>query len=55
MARYKGLGIWPADPRFPRAAFDRLGEAMVSSGVIRAIPPFEACVDLALEAEALGA
>lgn len=54
MARYQALGLWPADPRFPRAAFDRLGEAMVSGGVIDRIPPFEACVDLALEAEALG-
>ena len=53
MARYQSLGIWPADPRFPRAAFDRLGEAMVSSGVMAAIPPFDACVDTAIAEEAL--
>jgi NitT/TauT family transport system substrate-binding protein len=51
--RYQALGIWPADPRFPRAAFDRLGEAMVSAGVMPAVPPFEACVDAAVVEEAL--
>jgi len=53
MARYQALGIWPPDPRFPRDAFDRLGEAMVSAGVIPAVPPFEACVDASIVEEAL--
>lgn len=53
MRRYQSLELWPATPRFPRAAFDRLGEAMVSSGVMAAIPPFEACVDAAIVEEAL--
>jgi NitT/TauT family transport system substrate-binding protein len=55
MARYQGIGIWPADPCFLRAAFDRLGEAMLSSGVIDHVPAFDSCVDLALESEALAA
>jgi NitT/TauT family transport system substrate-binding protein len=56
MARYAALGIWPPDPRFPCAAFDRLGEAMVSAGVLpNGVPAFEACVDSAIVEEALAA
>ena len=53
MARYAALCIWPADPRFPRTAFDRLGQAMVSAGVMTAVPAFEDCVDAAIVEEAL--
>ncbi|WP_158292291.1 ABC transporter substrate-binding protein [Paracraurococcus ruber] len=53
IARYQGLGLWDAGPRFPRAAFDRLGAAMLASGVIPHVPPFEACVDDAIVEEAL--
>ena len=53
VARYQALGIWPADPRFPREAFERLGGAMQGAGIIPAIPPFEACVDDAIVEEAL--
>ncbi len=55
MARFQALQIWPADPRFPQAAFQRLGEAMLSSRVIGHIPAFEACVDNTLVEEALRA
>jgi NitT/TauT family transport system substrate-binding protein len=55
MARYQALGIWPPDPRLPEAAFRRLGEAMVSAGVISAIPPFADCVDAAIVEDALAA
>jgi NitT/TauT family transport system substrate-binding protein len=55
MARYQALGLWPPNPRFPRAAFDRLGQAMVAAGVMPAIPPYEACVDAAIVEEALTA
>ena len=55
IARYQSLGLWPETPLFPRAAQQRLGEAMVSSGAMTHIPPFEACVDEAITAEALAA
>jgi NitT/TauT family transport system substrate-binding protein len=56
MARYAALGIWPPDPRFPRDAFDRLGEAMASAGVLpQGVPAFEDCVDSAIVEEALAA
>jgi len=53
MDRYRRLGIWPATPRFPRDALERLAQAMISSGVMDRMPPFEACVDTAIEEEAL--
>ena len=54
MDRYQKLGIWPATPRFPREALERLAQAMISSGAMTHMPPFEACVDTAIEEEALG-
>jgi NitT/TauT family transport system substrate-binding protein len=53
MDRYQKLGIWAATPRFPRAALERLAQAMISSGAMTHMPPFEACVDTAIEDEAL--
>ena len=53
IARYQSLGLWEAGPAFPREAFDRLGAAMLAAGAITHVPPFEDCVDTALEAEAL--
>lgn len=53
MDRYQRLGIWPETPRFPRDALDRLAQAMISAGVMTRMPPFEACVDAAIESEAL--
>ncbi|SDC39436.1 ABC transporter substrate-binding protein [Belnapia rosea] len=53
IARYQALGLWEAGPAFPRKAFDRLGAAMLAAGAIAHVPPFEDCVDTALEAEAL--
>ena len=55
MDRYQRLGIWPETPRFPREALERLAAAMLSAGVMAAMPPFEACVDIAIEDEALSA
>ncbi|MBX9701269.1 MAG: ABC transporter substrate-binding protein [Acetobacteraceae bacterium] len=55
MDRYQRLGIWPATPRFPRDALERLAGAMISSGVMAHMPPFEDCVDTAIEDEALAA
>lgn len=54
LARYQGLGLWPATPHFPRAAFDQLQGAMRSAGVITGAPAFEACVDEAIVTRALG-
>ncbi len=53
ISRYQGLGLWPATPHFPRAAQQRLGEAMVSSGAMTHIPAYEACVDDSLVDDAL--
>jgi len=55
ISRYQGLGLWPATPHFPRAAQQRLGEAMVSSGAMTHIPAYEACVDDSLVDDALAA
>lgn len=53
MDRYQRLRIWADTPRFPRDALDRLAQAMISAGVMTRMPPFEACVDAAIESEAL--
>ncbi|WP_137128227.1 ABC transporter substrate-binding protein [Roseomonas sp. HF4] len=54
LARYQGLGLWPATPHFPRAAFDQLQGAMRSASILKGAPAFEACVDEAIVARALG-
>jgi NitT/TauT family transport system substrate-binding protein len=54
VARYRSLGIWTATPHFPPAALERLAGAMIGAGAMASFPGFEACVDAALEAEALG-
>ena len=53
IARYQRLGIWPDEPRFTQPAFDRLQGAMLGAGVVTRAPGFAACVDAAIEAEAL--
>jgi NitT/TauT family transport system substrate-binding protein len=53
VARYKELGIWSADPRYPREAFERLQAAMLSAGAIRRAPGFAACTETALVEAAL--
>lgn len=53
LARYQGLRLWSPTPRFPRDAFERLRDAMLSCGVIASAPSFELCVDEALVEEAL--
>ena len=53
IARYQALGLWEAGPAFPRAAFETLGAAMLAAGAISHVPPFEACVDQEIVAEAL--
>jgi NitT/TauT family transport system substrate-binding protein len=54
LARYQSVALWPATPHFPRAAFDQLQGAMRSAGIIKGAPAFEACVDEAIVARALG-
>jgi NitT/TauT family transport system substrate-binding protein len=53
IARYRSLGIWATTPRFPRDAFETLEAAMLGAGAIARNPGFEACVDSAIEEEAL--
>jgi NitT/TauT family transport system substrate-binding protein len=53
IARYKALGIWAATPRFPRDAFEMLEASMLGAGAIARRPGFDACVDTAIEEEAL--
>lgn len=54
LARYQRNGIWNPTPHFPRAAFERLRDAMKACGVITREPGFEECVDEAIVARALG-
>lgn len=53
VARYKALGIWAADPRYPREAFERLRAAMLSAGAIGHAPDFAACTETELVEAAL--
>lgn len=53
IARYQALGLWDAGPAFPQEAFDRLGAAMLASGVIPHVPPFEDCVDNTIVQDAI--
>jgi NitT/TauT family transport system substrate-binding protein len=53
VARYQEAGLWTDGPRFPRAAFDALGAAMLRAGALPHIPDFPLCVDEAVVEEAL--
>ncbi|WP_431281956.1 ABC transporter substrate-binding protein [Humitalea sp. 24SJ18S-53] len=52
--RYQALGIWATTPVFSRIAFNRLQESMLAAGAIATAPGFDACVDPAITADALG-
>lgn len=45
VARYAGLGLWPAEPQMPPEAMDRLAAAMVTAGVMAADPGRAVWVD----------
>lgn len=47
-ARYKALGIWSANPRLPRAGYDRLLASLVSGGFVSPGTPYEVAVDNSL-------
>ncbi len=51
--RYRRLGLYAPDPVMRREAFDRLQEAMLSSGVLQRAVAFEICVDNSLAAATL--
>jgi NitT/TauT family transport system substrate-binding protein len=53
IGRYKRLELWSRTPHFPKEAFENLESAMIAAGAITRRPGFAACVDTALEAEAL--
>ncbi len=53
IARYQALDLWGEGPRFPKAALDRLGQAMIAAGAMHSMPAFEDCVDNAIVEEAL--
>lgn len=53
VARYLAVGIWSANPRFPRDAFETLEAAMLGAGAIQRAPGFDACVDEAVVEDAL--
>jgi NitT/TauT family transport system substrate-binding protein len=53
LARYRGQGVWGADPVLPEDGFDRLRRGLVSGGFIRRAIPFEDCVDNRLALRAL--
>lgn len=54
VARYRALGVWTADPRFPPAALARLEAAMLSAGAIRRTPGFAGLVAEEVTEAALG-
>ena len=43
--RYKSLGIWAADPRLPRAGYNRLLASLVSGGFVAPGTPYDVAVD----------
>ena len=43
--RYRGLQLYGPDPVTRREGFDRLAAAMLSGGALKALIPFEDCVD----------
>jgi len=53
VARYQDVGLWGDGPRFPRPAFDALGEAMLRAKTLPHMPAFELCVDEAVVEEAM--
>jgi hypothetical protein len=53
IARYQALDLWGEGPRFPKAALERLGQAMIAAGAMHSMPAFEDCVDNAIVEEAL--
>lgn len=53
IARYRALGVWTRDPRFPPEALARLEAAMLSAGAIRRSPGFAGLVAEDLTEEAL--
>ena len=46
--RYRALGLYGPDPVTRREGFDRLAAAMLSGGALKALIPFEECVDNSL-------
>lgn len=53
IARYRGLGIWTADPHFPPEPFNRLQSSMRSGGAISREPGYDRCVDEVIVVAAL--
>jgi NitT/TauT family transport system substrate-binding protein len=53
IARYRGLGVWTADPHFPAEPWNRLEASMLSAGAIRRAPGYAHCVDDAIVTAAL--
>jgi len=45
LTRYFGLGIWSTSPHVSRESFDRLGQAMLGAGLVKALPEYDRCVD----------
>lgn len=52
LTRYYGLGIWSTSPHVSRESFDRLGQAMLGAGLVKAPPEYERCVDRTIVDEA---
>ena len=51
--RYRALELYGPDPVTRREGFDRLAAAMVSGGALKALIPFEDCVDNSLAEQAV--
>jgi NitT/TauT family transport system substrate-binding protein len=53
LARYKGQGVWGNDPILPEDGFDRLRRALLGSGFLKRVVPYDECVDNSLAEEAI--
>ena len=52
--RYRALGVWTTNPRFPPEALERLEAAMLSAGAIRRTPGYAGLVAEEVTRDALG-
>jgi NitT/TauT family transport system substrate-binding protein len=53
LERYFRLGIWSTSIHISPESFNRLGQALLSAGELKAMPQYKACVDATLADDAL--
>jgi len=53
VARYRGQGTWPTDPRLDQPGYERLQEILLTGGFITRRHPYNALIDTEIATEAL--